>query len=323
MGDKVALITGAAGFIGFHLAKHILESTGWQLFLLDDFSRSNKDKEFIEMLEDPRVIFLEGKISEFELPDSDVVFHLAAINGTERFYSRPWEVAESAGMSTHQILDRYRLTNSKIFVASSSEVYAGAEMAGIKQRFPTDERTPLVVSDLKNPRWSYAGGKIYSEILTMAAINQFSTDATIIRFNNIYGPRMGNEHFIPQFLKRLLSGDGTVFGGEQTRSFMYVDDAARVLVELASLAKSKDNCIIHVGSQDERKIIDVAHQIKRLVGSRCELRVEGAPPGSVNRRLPSTEKLLSLVPNADSVKFEDGLARTVSWYLFHKAGSDS
>lgn len=315
MVDKKVMITGAAGSVGFHLAKHVLSSTNYEVVLVDNFSRSEWDSHFSKLLEDGRVSFLEGDLNVLELPDVDTVYHLASINGTGRFYSTPWDVCKSAGQGSMTILERYKTSGAKILVASTSEVYAGATEAGIQQTYPTDENTPLVIPDIKNPRWSYASGKIFTEALAIAAAQQFGADVKILRLNNIFGPRMGYEHFIPQFLKRLMNGDGTVYGADQTRSFLFVKDAVELILKLGDSDPEAGSWIYHVGSEDERKIYDVALSIASIVNSEIVLSKAPAPIGSTQRRQPSLAKIQGEFPEWRLSDFDAGLRETVDWYL--------
>src|SRR5262249_19070492 len=153
------------------------------------------------------------------------VIHLAYVNGTRHFYDRPEVVLEVAVKGMVHLLDACTAAGVREFVlASSSEVYQSPP------KIPTDEAAPLTIPDPLNPRYSYGGGKIISELL---AINYGRTQfdrVMIFRPHNVYGPDMGQDHVIPQLALKLIDQlrsvpDGTLQleiqgSGKETRSFV-------------------------------------------------------------------------------------------------------
>ena len=209
---KRALITGGAGFIGFHLAKHLAEQK-YNVTILDNFARGKEDREFLELIEKENVQFFKGDITKQETFDEldklngeekfDYVYHLAAINGTENFYNIPDKVLKVGVIGTINVLDWFVKKNyGKLLFSSSSEAYAGAlKLFGEEFPIPTHENVPLIVDDPSNVRWSYGASKIIGEVAIYAYAKSFNIkDFVIIRYHNIYGPRMGNDHVIPQFI---------------------------------------------------------------------------------------------------------------------------
>ena len=159
----------------------------------------------------------------------DEVHHLAFVNGTEFFYSAPELVLDVGVKGMINVIDACRAHGvGTLILASSSEVYQ------TPPQVPTDESAPLVVPDPPNPRYSYGGGKIISELMAINYGRKFFERVLIFRPHNVYGPDMGFEHVIPQFALRLKraaarSQTGTVpfeiqGDGRQTRSFCHVDD---------------------------------------------------------------------------------------------------
>lgn len=304
------LVTGGAGFIGLHLVNALLKATNDVIIIVDDFSRSSMDYVLEKTLESKRVQLISGRVEDVSLPDVDRVFHLAAINGTKRFYDAPWSVASSAGISSWRLIDRYKSEGIPLVITSTSEVYAGLAQIGVEVELPASDNLPLVVADLSNPRWSYAGGKIFSEVLAASAAKQFGTRIKVARLHNVYGSRMGNEHFIPEFHQRLLDGDFRVFGARQTRTFMHVDDAVESLIRLSNLPFKEPLSVFNVGGAEEFSIRLVAEKIKQLVGVEGEL-IEADPPlGSVNRRMPDCSKLWQSIGEWELVDLESGLRET-------------
>ena len=211
------LITGGAGFIGFHLASYLVDN-GNQVTILDNFDRGKNDEDFSNLLDNKKIQFLRVDITcptaFANLSDYDLIFHLAAINGTKNFYNIPEKVIKVGILGTINILDWFKKQKKgRLLFSSSSEAYSGA-LDLMKEDFPipTPEDIPLVISDPSNLRWSYGGSKIMGEILMHSYAKSYNLNSRIcvIRYHNIYGPRMGYEHVVPQFIERILKKEKSI-----------------------------------------------------------------------------------------------------------------
>jgi nucleoside-diphosphate-sugar epimerase len=313
------LVTGAAGFIGFHLATELLLQ-GWEVTGVDNFIRGEHSTE-IDILQTQRNFnWITGDLCDpvtYNLigHDFDLVFHLAALNGTQNFYESPFQVLEAASIPTILLLKHFQGNSclKRFIFSSTSETYAGA-VSRFQYPVPTDEQVPLVIDDITNPRWSYAAGKIASESAVIAAGLELSIPWTILRYHNVYGPRMGDKHVIPDFLRRLQEGIYELYGADDTRSFMYVDDAVRASIDVA-LSPVSVKEIVNIGEELEIKIIDLALEILKIQGIDHEITVFPSPAGSVNRRSPDITKLKHLIMFVPRYTLEDGLKKTLDWYL--------
>lgn len=317
-----ALITGGAGFIGFHLAKH-LASQNCDVTILDNFARGADDAEFRALLERKNVSFVKADLTDPHCTDGldrdyDQVYHLAMINGTENFYNIPHKVLKVGILGTLHILDWFvQLGKGKFVFSSSSETYAGAvRLLGEKFPIPTPEEVPLVVDNPRNVRWSYGASKILSEVAIHSYAKAFDMKRfAIVRYHNIYGPRMGNEHVIPQFIERIVKREEPfkIFGGQETRTFCYVDDAVRA-TQLVMERSETDGATIHIGRSDEElKMVDLAKMLFDAAGYQPKFDVQPAPEGSVMRRCPDITKLRKL-GFAPQVALKEGVERTFAWY---------
>jgi nucleoside-diphosphate-sugar epimerase len=266
------LITGGAGFIGSNLA-HRLIREGHDVTVLDRFSRGKKHRL------PAAVRTVHADIRDYQpvhaaVQTCDVVWHLAYVQGTQTFYADPKDVIDVALRGIMNVLracemkSAFRQDREKpdLFLVSSSEVYQNPP-AGM---FPTDETVPLSVPDVTNPRYSYGGGKIASELAVLAYAQAGLLNRTVIvRPHNIYGPDMGHEHVIPEFAVRMMDpARGVRFPiqgtGEETRSFCYIDDCVDALMIL--LHKGEDRTVYHLGNPDEEHSIwDLAHSGRGLV----------------------------------------------------------
>lgn len=320
--SKKSLIIGGAGFIGFHLAKS-LSDQGQEVRILDNFARGREDDELNKLIGRENVNFIKGDITKkdvFEsLPeDLDYIYHLAAINGTENFYNAPDKVLKVGALGMFNILDWFvKRKKGKLLFSSSSEAYAGAlKMMGDNFPIPTPEEVPLVVEDPKNLRWSYGGSKIISEIIMHSYAKVHNTDNfAIVRYHNIYGPRMGFEHVVPQFIEKIVKRrvPFKILGGQETRSFCYVDDGIRATQKVMESEKTNGQTI-HIGrSDDEIKIVDMAKILFEIAGIVPTFDIGSAPKGCVKRRCPDTTKLHSLGFSPE-VGLKDGLKLCFDWY---------
>jgi nucleoside-diphosphate-sugar epimerase len=244
------------------------------------------------------------------------VLHLAAVNGTEFFYSKPELVLEVAVKGMMNVLDACIAHGVKeLFTASSSEVYQTPPV------IPTGEAVPLSVPDPLNARYSYGGGKIISELLTVNYGRKFFDRAVIFRPHNVYGPDMGREHVIPQFALRLKELAAREPGrlrfpiqgsGQETRAFLYIDDFVQGLLTL--MARGQHLNIYHIGTAVETTVAELAHAVARSMGREIDVVPGALTAGSTHRRCPDIRKLQAL-GFEPQVPLAAGLAQTVPWYL--------
>ena len=316
------LITGGAGFIGFHLAS-ALAKQDYNVSIIENFERTPEDKEFDDFIKRSNVRFIKGDVTNPNTfknldRDFDQIYHLAAINGTENFYKIPDKVLKVGVLGTLNILDWFvKCKKGKFLFTSSSEVYSGG-LSLLKGNFPipTPEEVPLIVDDPKNVRWSYGAGKILGEVAMYAYAKSYNLKNFVItRYHNIYGPRMGFDHVIPQFISRIVKKENPfkIHGGDQTRTFCYIDDAIKA-TQLVMESEDTNGQVIHIGrSDDERKIIDLAKELFDVANVNPSLNVLPIPEGSVMRRCPDTTKLKKLGFKA-KVDLKQGLTECFKWY---------
>lgn len=311
------LVTGGSGFIGSALVKALVKS-GHEVRVLDDNSRG-APRRLSDVATD--IEFVAGDIRDAATVARAVrgveeVHHLAFVNGTEFFYSAPELVLDVGVKGMINVIDACRAENVRSLVlASSSEVYQ------TPPHVPTDEHAPLSVPDPTNPRYSYGGGKIISELMAINYGRKFFDRVLIFRPHNVYGPDMGWEHVIPQFalrLKRALAQhpNGPLpfplqSDGSQTRSFCHVDDLVSGVMVMRD--KGEHLGIYHIGTTEEITIAELATRVAGHAGRTIELIAGPAPQGGTERRCPDIAKLAGL-GYAPRVPLEAGLPPTVDWY---------
>ena len=312
------LITGGSGFIGSSLVKKWLHE-GHSIRILDNGMRGKLRR--LASVEDD-IEYIQGDVRNFDDVNNacngmDAIAHLAYINGTEFFYTKPELILEIALKGMINTIDAALKNNiGQYWLMSSGEVYQTPE------HIPTNESVSLKVPDPLNPRYSYGGGKIISELY---ALNYGLTNfdkVVVVRPHNVYGPDMGWEHVVPQFILRAndLSNDHQTGllpfkiqgDGSHTRAFCFIDD----FVAGAALAFEKGGHreIYHVGTTEEVSIAQVAQKIASSMGREARLIRGNEPAGQTLRRCPDISKVSSL-GYRPKTNLDAGLENTIGWYL--------
>jgi UDP-glucose 4-epimerase/UDP-glucuronate decarboxylase len=250
----------------------------------------------------------------------DKVYHLAAVVGVGEVMKNPVNTLKVNTLSTFNLLEKVVHSNKKpkILFTSSCENYAGT-VNFFNYNIPTDENVPLCITDITNPRWTYASSKILGEICFYHYGKEFGFPTTIIRYHNVYGPRMGNQHVIPEIFQKLKKNPDQleIYGGNQFRTFCFVQDAADMTINVMDSDKSNFK-IVNIGSRNnEVKIIDLINEIIKILQVNPEIIDHGAPSGSVERRKPDINFIESIGCFSERVNFKDGLQQTIEWYRNH------
>lgn len=315
------LITGGAGFIGYHLAKRISSDSVNEITLADNMSRGEIDSEFNGILMRKNVRLERGDLTDPKFftqldKDYEYIYHLAAIIGVKNVMEHPDKVLSVNAVSTLNLFDYARSIKGlkRIFFSSTSEVYAGTlKHFGIK--VPTDENVALAIEDISVPRTSYALSKIYGESTGLVYGIKYGIPVTIGRYHNIYGPRMGFWHVIPEtFMKIHNSATIGVPSPGHTRAFCFIDDAVELTIR-ACENKNTLNEVVNIGnSKEEISIKDLVMKIAKIMGKKVVIKELPDTIGSPARRCPDTSKIERLTGYAAAVSLEDGIRKTYGWY---------
>jgi UDP-glucuronate decarboxylase len=211
------------------------------------------------------------------------------------------------------MLQLARKNDAILIYASTSEVYGDPKV------IPTPETYWGNVNPI-GPRSCYEEGKRYGEALCIAYHRTYDQDARIVRIFNTYGPRLRPDGFygraISKFIDQALSGgDITVYGkGDQTRSFSYVTDSVTAILRVATRDEMKGE-VINIGSPDEVTILELAEKINAMTKSRSKITYHPLPPDDPKRRCPDISKAKKVLEWSPTVKLEDGLQRTIGWFM--------
>lgn len=306
-------ITGGCGFVGSRLTRQLVDA-GHDVTVFDNVSRGAVEKLGEAASE---VDLIKGDIREYDelaaaVDEPDVLYHLAAINGTKNFYERPLSVLDVNVCGTQNVVKLMADRDiPRLVFTSSSEAY------GFPREFPTAESHPLQVMDAENERFSYAGSKIIGEQYVIQGAAQHDFEYTIARPHNFYGEDMGYDHVMPEFIERLVTdAEFTVYGdGTQTRSFCYIDDGVRAL-ETMGHHDVAANEIYNIGTEHEITINELAEVLFEIADRQPEIRhieskeLSGSPP----RRQPDVSKVHQQLGFEPTVSLSEGLERTYEWY---------
>ena len=314
------MLTGGAGFIGLHLARALLEA-GYDVDIVDNFYRGVRDRDLESLASHPKLRVIGADLLDpVDVGNLDrdyrVIVHLAAVLGVVKVMQEPYEVLVSnAQLLANMIACGREQANLERFVfASTSEIYAGTQRY-FGLRVPTAEETPLAVSEPTHPRTPYMLSKIYGEVMC----HHSRLPYTIVRPHNIYGPRMGMSHVIPELFRRAwrlpVGGRLRVYSVDHRRAFCYVDDAVRMLIRIVESPSCADQTLNLGRESPELSIGELAQCVREVMG-RNDLEIEPQPetPGSPPRRAPDMGRAIRLTGCLPEVDIETGLGRTYQWY---------
>lgn len=318
--SKNVLLLGGAGFIGFNITKYLAEKRNYNLTIADNFARGKQDDYFNELIKGHDIKVVAGDFTEpetFNLLENnyDQVYMLASVVGVDNANSIPHEIIRINTALIFNTLEWVRRSQiGKVLFTSTSECYAGT-IEAFGYTTPTPEEVPLCIQDIGHPRFTYAVTKMLGEsgFLNYSRVLGFET--TIVRYHNVYGPRMGFKHVIPHLAVRFRKGENPfkVYGHDQTRAFCYITDAVEGTV-LAMETHGTNGEIYHIGTQDEITIGELIHYAGEL--NNFSGTYENAPtyPGSVSRRCPDISKAKKQLGYEPKVGWREGLQKTLKWY---------
>ena len=289
---KTFLVTGGTGFIGSNICQ-LLVNANHSVKIFDNNSRGSISK--IKKIK-RKIKFIRGDIRNREslnkaLKNTDAVIHLAYINGTKYFYSNPVLVLDIAIKGILNIIEACIKNRVKeLYLASSSEVYQ------TPHKIPTDELESLKIPDIFNPRYSYGGGKILTELMGVHYGKKYFKKLIIFRPHNVYGPDMGSDHVIPEFIKRFKTLKRKKFKiqgtGNEIRSFIYIEDFIDAF-ELI-LKKGKHLNIYNIGTSEKIKIKELAFMLSRILKKKIILKKTSLARGGTKVRIPDINKIIRL-----------------------------
>jgi dTDP-glucose 4,6-dehydratase len=305
---KRVLITGGAGFLGSHLCDRFINE-GYHVIAMDNLLTGNiKNIEHLFKL--PNFEFFHHDVSKFvHVPgELDYILHFASPASPIDYLKMPIQTLKVGSLGTHNLLGLAKQKNSRMLIASTSEVY------GDPLVHPQNEEYWGNVNPI-GPRGVYDEAKRFQEAITMAYHTFHGLQTRIVRIFNTYGPRMrlDDGRALPAFMSQALKGeDITVFGdGSQTRSFCYVGD----LVEgIYRLLLSDYHMPVNIGNPNEISLKDFAEEIQRLIGTGSKIVYHPLPQDDPKQRQPDISRAKEILGWEPKVERKEGLQITLDYF---------
>jgi nucleoside-diphosphate-sugar epimerase len=292
MRKKTFLVTGGTGFIGSNICELLIKKN-YNVKIIDNNFRGSISK--IKGIK-KNIKFIKGDIRDRKaldkaLKNTDAVVHLAYVNGTKHFYSKPVLVLDVAVKGILNIIEgciKYKI--KELYLASSSEVYQ------TPNKVPTDEKESLKIPNIFNPRYSYGGGKILTELMGIHYGKKYFKKLIIFRPHNVYGNNMGNEHVVPEFINRFKKLKGKFFKiqgtGNEIRSFIYIEDFVDAFNLI--LNKGKHLNIYNIGTSQKIKIKELVKKLSKIFKKTIIIKKTPLSKGGTTIRIPDISKIKKL-----------------------------
>lgn len=302
------LITGGAGFIGSHLADHLIED-GHQIVAMDNLVTGDLNN-IAHHRSNPRFEYIHHDVSNHihVAGHLDWVLHFASPASPIDYLQLPIQTLKVGALGTHNALGLAKVKGARFLLASTSEVY------GDPLVHPQPEEYWGNVNPI-GPRGVYDEAKRYAEAIAMAYHRVHNVDVRIVRIFNTYGPRnrVNDGRVVPTFINQALRDEPiTVFGeGNQTRSFQYVAD---LVAGVRRLMEANYNRPVNIGNPTEMTILEFAQLILRLTGSQSSIIYKPLPEDDPKTRQPDISRAKSILGWEPEVMVEEGLKRTIDWY---------
>src|ERR1700728_4271431 len=307
MSSQRALVTGGAGFLGSHLCDALL-GEGWSVVVVDNLLTGRR-ANLAHLKNDSRFELIEKDICEpLDVGPVDYVFHLASPASPVDYSNHGIETLKVGSLGTFHALDVAHKYGAKFLVSSTSECY------GDPLEHPQKETYWGHVNPI-GPRSVYDEAKRFTEAVTMAYHRYHKVDTRIVRIFNTYGPRLqlNDGRVVSNFMKQALRGEPlTVYGtGNQTRSFCYVSDEVDGFLRLA---KSDEHLPVNIGNPNEFTILECAHHVIKVTGSKSKIDYEPLPQDDPTQRQPDITKARTLLGWEPKIQLEEGLRRSLEYF---------
>ncbi|OLF11265.1 NAD-dependent epimerase/dehydratase family protein [Actinophytocola xanthii] len=303
------VVTGGCGFIGRHLVERLVDR-GEAVTVFDGAPPPHG----------PVTTFVAGDVLDPTAlataitADVDLVVHLAAVVGVDRYLSRPLDVIDINVTGTRNVLERAAEVGARVVVASTSEVF------GKNPAVPWREDDDRLLGPTSADRWAYSSSKALTEHLTFGFVRQRGLRATILRYFNVYGPAQRPGFLISRSIHRALNRRPVVVydDGRQTRCFTYVADVVGATLRAAESPRAVGQAF-NIGSMTETTVAEAASLVASLAGPGVEVTsvntrsALGSSYEDLQRRVPDNGKARALLGWRPTTGLTEGVAATIEW----------
>lgn len=302
------LITGGAGFIGSHLCERFLED-GHEVICMDNLITGSADN-IAHLFPNSRFSFVPQDVTNYIYVKGpiDVILHFASPASPIDYLELPIQTLKVGSLGTHKALGLAKEKNARLLLASTSEVYGDPLVHPQKEDY-WGNVNPI------GPRGVYDEAKRFAEAMTMAYHRVHGVQTRIVRIFNTYGPRMRlrDGRVVPNFMSQALKGeDLTVYGdGSQTRSFCFVSDLVEGIVRLLH---SNQDSPVNIGNPQELTVLEFAHRIIELTGSKSKVAFKPLPVDDPKVRQPDITLARQVLGWEPKVSLQEGLEKTIAYF---------
>lgn len=305
---KKILVTGGAGFLGSHICENLVEQ-GHDVICVDNFFTGGK-RNISQLLNRPNFELLRHDITFPLYVEVDEIYNFACPASPIHYQRDPVQTTKTSVHGAINMLGLAKRTHAKILQASTSEVYGDPDV------HPQTEDYWGNVNSI-GMRSCYDEGKRCAETLFFDYWRQHKLRIKVVRIFNTYGPRMcpDDGRVVSNFIWQALHGNEiTIFGdGTQTRSFCYVDDLVKGIIQMMS---SRDDFIgpVNLGNPNELTMLQLAENILRLTNSPSKLIFKPLPEDDPKQRQPNIQLAKSQLNWEPAVLLEEGLTKTIDYF---------
>ena len=304
---KKVLVTGGSGFIGSHLCLNLVKK-GYDVLCVDNLFSSSK-KNINHLLKFNNFEFQRHDVTFPLILETDQIYNLACPASPEHYQRDPVQTMKTNIHGTINMLGLAKRTKSRIFQASTSEVYGDPEISPQKEDY-LGKVNPL------GPRACYDEGKRAAETLFFDYYRQHKVDIRVARIFNTYGPRMhpNDGRVVSNFICQALKNKNiTIYGnGKQTRSFCYIDDLIRAILKF--MESQKNIGPINFGNPNEISILELAELVIQQINSKSKITFNSLPVDDPKMRCPDITLAKNKINWEPKVSLKDGLKKTVDYF---------
>ena len=300
------LVTGGSGFVGSHLIKRLLDS-GEEVICIDNFF-TGKKSNLANFFENPFFELIRHDVTEPIKLEVDRIWHLACPASPIHYQFNPIKTAKTSFLGTYNMLGLAKRVGARLLLASTSEIYGDPEVNPQPESYKGSVNTVGI-------RSCYDEGKRIAETLAFDYKRMNNLDIRVVRIFNTYGPRMHPNdgrvvsNFIVQALKDIPL---TIYGnGSQTRSFCYVDDLTKGLINVMNGSISGP---VNIGNEREITILELVNEIKEILQKDLKLIFKDIPQDDPVRRRPSIDLARKTYNWEPQISLREGLEKTINYF---------
>ena len=302
------LLTGAAGFLGSHISKKLIDND-YEVIGLDDLS-TGSIKNIEHLVNNPRYTFIEHDVRIPYQAKVDAILNFACPASPVNYQKDPVRTIETNFLGMINLLHLANETGARMIQASTSEIYGDPTQSPQKESY-WGNVNPIGI------RSCYDEGKRAAETLCFDYRRQYNLDARVIRIFNTYGPNMaiGDGRVVSNFIVQALKNEPiNVYGdGKQTRSFCYVSDLVEGIYKFLQLDKNPDTPI-NLGNPNEFTILELARVVIEITNSRSEIVNNPLPQDDPKQRCPDISFAKSILNWEPKIQLKEGIEKTAAYF---------